>query len=156
MYNLIEFSSSYYDTAGNLQFYSKDGGTNFDADRANNNAFESFEFKVKLLENIFADGNNSILKNATIAVSLKYLSNFCRSLEMPLIHCKVELKLKQGHCVLATGGVDNTNDEYILDDKYIKNHYRLRVVDLSRQKELDADPKALQQMEFIKQLKKIR
>ena len=29
---------------------------------------------------------------------------------MPLINCKVELKLKwTKHCVLATGGLDNTN-----------------------------------------------
>ena len=34
-----------------------------------------------------------ILRNATIAVPLKHLSKFWRSLEMPLINCKVELKL---------------------------------------------------------------
>ena len=32
---------------------------------------------------------------------------------------------------------------------YIKNHYRLIAVDLSRQKELDTDPKAILQMEFV-------
>ena len=37
---------------------------------------------------------NGILKNATIAVPLKYLSNFCRSFDMQLINCKVELKLR--------------------------------------------------------------
>ena len=37
---------------------------------------------------------NGILKNATIVVPLKYLSNFWRSLKMPLINCKVELKLR--------------------------------------------------------------
>ena len=31
----------------------------------------------------------------------------------------------------------------LLDYEYIKNHYRLIAVDLSRQKELDADPKAI-------------
>ena len=41
----------------------------------------------------------------------------------------------------------------LLDYDYIKNHYRLIAVDLSRQKELDADPKAIQQIEFIRQLK---
>ena len=35
----------------------------------------------------------------------------------------------------------------------MKNHYRLIAVNLSRQKVLDADPKANQQMEFIGQLK---
>ena len=32
----------------------------------------------------------------------------------------------------------------LLDYEYTKNHYRLIAVDLSRQKELDADPKAIQ------------
>ena len=36
-----------------------------------------------------------------------------------------------------------------------KNHYRLIAVDLSRQKELDADPKAIQQIEFVRQLEKL-
>ena len=63
-----------------------------------------------LLENTEADGDNAILKNATIAVLLKYLSNFSRSLDMPLINCKVELKLKWAkHCVLSEAGADNTN-----------------------------------------------
>ena len=43
----------------------------------------------------------------------------------------------------------------LLDYDYIKNHYRLIAVDLSRQKELDADPKATQQIEFIGQLKNV-
>ena len=41
----------------------------------------------------------------------------------------------------------------LLDYGYIKNHYRLVAVDLSRQKELDADFKAIQEIEFIGQLK---
>ena len=45
-----------------------------------------------MTENTAAE--NGILENATTAVPLKYLCNFWRSLEMPLIHCKVELKLK--------------------------------------------------------------
>ena len=43
----------------------------------------------------------------------------------------------------------------LLDYEYIKSHYRLIAVDLSRQKKLDADPKAIQQIEFVGQLKKI-
>ena len=42
---------------------------------------------------------------------------------------------------------------YLLDYDNINNHYRLIAVDLSRQKELDADPKALQQIEYVRQLK---
>ena len=55
---------------------------------------ESFKYKAKLLGNTEADGANGILKNATILVPLKSLSIFWRSLEMSLINCKVELKLK--------------------------------------------------------------
>ena len=52
---------------------------------------------AKLLENseIQANPNNAtrILKNATIPVPLKYLSNFWRSPQMPFINCKAKLKL---------------------------------------------------------------
>ena len=37
----------------------------------------------------------------------------------------------------------------------VKNYYRLKAVDLSRQKELDVDPKAIQQIEFVGQLKNL-
>ena len=37
---------------------------------------------------------NGTLKNSAIAVTLKYISNFCRSLEMPLTNCKMELTVK--------------------------------------------------------------
>ena len=93
MYNIIEYSSNCSKTRGILWFYSKEEATNFNSDIANDNNFKSFKYKAKLLENK-ADGPNGILKNATIAVPLKYLSNFWRSLEIPLINCKVELKLK--------------------------------------------------------------
>ena len=73
MYNLIEYSSSYFKITGSLWFYSKDKGTNFNTDIANNN-FKSF--KAKLLENSVAQSApsaaNKILKSATIAVPLKY------------------------------------------------------------------------------------
>ena len=36
----------------------------------------TFEYKSKLLGNTEADGTNGILKNETIVVPLKYLSNF--------------------------------------------------------------------------------
>ena len=45
--------------------------------------------------------------------------------------------------------------DVLLDYYYMKNHYRLIAVDLSRQKELDADPKSIQQIEFVGQLKKL-
>ena len=46
----------------------------------------------------------------TIAVPLKYLSNFWRSLDIPLINCKVELKLQwTKFFVLSEAGADNVN-----------------------------------------------
>ena len=48
-------------------------------------------------------------KNTKIAVPLKYLSNFCTPLEMPLINLKVELNLKcSNYCVLSAFGNDNS------------------------------------------------
>ena len=44
----------------------------------------SFKYKSSLIEN---------KNDAKIAVPLKYLSNFFRSLEMPLINCKIHLEL---------------------------------------------------------------
>ena len=43
----------------------------------------------------------------------------------------------------------------LLDYDYVKNYYRSIPVDLSRQKRLDADPKAIQQIEFVGQLTKL-
>ena len=43
----------------------------------------------------------------------------------------------------------------MLDYEYIMNHDRLIAIDLSRNKELEADLKAIQKKEFIKQLKNL-
>ena len=54
----------------------------------------SFKYKASLLGKATdADGNDRSLKNIKLVVSLKYLSNFFRSLEMSLINCKVHLEL---------------------------------------------------------------
>ena len=114
MYNLIEYILIYSERAGSLRFYSKDEATDFKADIANDNNFKSFKYKAKLLGNTEAHPSPFIskgfIKNVTIAVSLKYLSNFWISLELPLINCIVELKLKwTKHCVLYAGSNDDTN-----------------------------------------------
>ena len=74
---------------------------------------KSFDYKVKLLGNpVFA--NNIARLNVKIVVPLKYLSNCFRSLEMPLINCKVKLNLTwKKECVLsnqAGGAVFIIND----------------------------------------------
>ena len=49
----------------------------------------------------------------------------------------------------ATGKGDNYATGCLLDYEYFLNNYQLIAVDLSKQKELDADPRAIQQIEFI-------
>ena len=47
--------------------------------------------------------DNGVFKDMKIAVPLRYLSNFWRSLEMPLINCKIHLKLNwTKNCVMST------------------------------------------------------
>ena len=116
IYNLIEYSSNYSKTTESLWFYTKDEATNFNADIANGNNFESFMYKAELLKSTVAEGNNEILKDARIAAPLKYLSDFWRLLEVPLINCKVELNLKwTRYCALSAADADvNDNDGNII------------------------------------------
>ena len=78
---------------------------------------KSFDSKVKLLGNPVVDVN--IVKlSVKIVVPLKYLSNFFRSLEMPLINCKVKLNLTwKKKCVLSIhAGANNTDAVLIIND----------------------------------------
>ena len=50
---------------------------------------------------------------------------------------------------LTTGQNEDYTTRRLLDYGYIKNHYRLIPVDLSRQRELDADPKAIKQIKLV-------
>ena len=90
VYNLLEYS--YSDTAGSLWFYSKDEVTTFIANITNTNVFKSFKYNAKLLEDTVPqptpNNSNGIVKSATIALLLTYLSNFWSLLEIPLIKCK--------------------------------------------------------------------
>ena len=48
---------------------------------------------------------NTFVKDTKIVASLKYLSNFWRSLEMSLINCKVHLELNWiEDCILCSAG----------------------------------------------------
>ena len=72
----------------------------------------SFKYKASLLGKATdADGNDRSLKNAKIVVSLKYLSNFCRSLEMPLINCKIHLELNWNNNCVMSGDNDNAEGD---------------------------------------------
>ena len=68
--------------------------------------FQSFKYKAALVGKT-ANHNNgkSFVKDTKIVVPLKYLSNFWRSLEMPLINCKVYLELNWiEECILSNAG----------------------------------------------------
>ena len=70
MYNLIEYSSNYFETIGSLWFYSKDEATNFNNNISNTNNFKSFKYEVKLLQNTVAqpvaNAANGILRMAQL------------------------------------------------------------------------------------------
>ena len=55
----------------------------------------SFKYKSSFLKPVRA-ADNGVFKAMKIAVPLKYLSKFWRSLEMSLINCKIHLKLNRG------------------------------------------------------------
>ena len=111
MYNLIEYSDNYSDTSGSLWQFKRDEIVN-NADVSNDNA-PSFKYKANLIGNTEANGTKNGVK---IAVPLKYLSNFWRSLEMPLFNCKVELSLKCYERCLLTAA--NTAMFTITDAKH--------------------------------------
>ena len=100
MYNLIEYSDNYSETPGSLLQYCKDipavNVVNFDGA----NATDSFNFKTKITGQT---DNNGRIDNVEIMVPLKYLSNFWRTLEMPLINCEVNLILTWSPtCVISS------------------------------------------------------
>ena len=107
MYNLIEYSDDYQDSSATLYQYKRDEPPEDDviADLTTN-ASSSFKYKVSLLGNPVV-ANNIVKINVKILVPLKYLSNFFRSLEMPLINCKIKLNLTwKKECVLSTDAGD--------------------------------------------------
>ena len=98
MYNLIEYSNNYFDTSGNLWQFKRDEikedvDLTLDTNHIPNNS-SSFKYKSSFITN-----RNGV----KISTPLKYLSNFWRSLEMPLLNCKVELSLKwYENCILSS------------------------------------------------------
>ena len=114
MYNLIEYSDNYQDSSATLYQYKRDEPPADDAiaDLTAGNS-SSLKYKISLLGNpVVAD--NIARRSVKVVVPLKYLSNFFRSLEMPLINCKITLNLTwKKECVLST---DNGNAVFIIND----------------------------------------
>ena len=90
-------TNNYSDTSGSLWQFKRDeieGNVDLTVDD-NHIPNNSSSFKYK---SSFTTNRNGVKK----VVPLKNLSNFCRSLEMPLINCKVELSLTWNpNCVLS-------------------------------------------------------
>ena len=104
MYNSVEYNNNYSKTSGSLWQYCKDiravnnngNIVNFNED----NVTDSFNFKTKITGQINDDGE---INSVEIMVPLKYVSNFWRTLEMPLINCEIELILDwSANCVIIS------------------------------------------------------
>ena len=80
MYSLIEYSDNYAKTSGSLWQYYRDEPNDGLADS------ELFKYKIKITGKTPDDANE---KDVEIIVPLKYLNNFWRTLQMPLINCEV-------------------------------------------------------------------
>ena len=126
MYNLLEYSKKYKKTIGSLYNYYR-YELNDDANLnnfANNDVVSSnsFRYKNKIIGNTYNidstivsaaggarvanpnyDANKSGKKNVELAIPLKYLGNFWRALNMPLISCEVSLELKwDKNCIITS------------------------------------------------------
>ena len=93
MYNLIEHSDNYQDSSATLYQYKRDEPPEADAvaDLTADNS-DSLKYKIKLLGNVTevaGDAAGVRRLNVKVVVPLKYLNNFFRSLEMPVINCKI-------------------------------------------------------------------
>ena len=100
MYNSIEYSDNYSDTWGSLWNFKRNEIVGNIHITSNNSS--SFKYKSNLIGDTVADGANHKNENVKLAVPLKYLNNFWRSLEMPLINCKIEPSLNwYENCILS-------------------------------------------------------
>ena len=109
MYNLKEYSDNYSKICGSLWQYCKEipavnnAGNIIDFNVVN--ATDLFNFKTKITGQTKDVGK---IKNVEIMAPLKYLSNFWRTLEMPLINCEVELILNwyENRVIISTNVAD--------------------------------------------------
>ena len=115
MYNLLEHSKNYRKTIGSLYNYYRDELRD-DADNNNFNNIkvvnsDTFNYKNKIIGNTYnldaGDDGYDVNKNGTqeveLTIPLKYLGNFSRALNIPLISCEVSLELKWNkNCVITS------------------------------------------------------
>ena len=95
MYNLLEYSKNYGKTTGSLWNYYRDQPNSNTGDNNITHSIlnsESLDYKANFMENGLT--HNNLTKNdVKVVVPLKYLSNFWRHLNIPLINFEVELIL---------------------------------------------------------------
>ena len=106
MYNLLEYSKNYEKTSGSLFNYYRDEPS--EAEIVNDNGAinisirnsKSFDYKAKIVGSLAAGELEK--DDVEIAIPLKYLGNFWRSLDIPLINYEVILILSwYKECVLV-------------------------------------------------------
>ena len=109
MYNLLEYSKNYEKTSGSLFNYYRDEPSEITIGAGNNarnisiRNSKSFDYKTKTTESL--DVGEDEKEDVTIAIPLKYLGNFWRSLDIPLINCEITLILSWcKDCVLVGRG----------------------------------------------------
>ena len=94
MYNLLEYNRNYRKTSSLWNYYRDEPSHPLSSDS------ESFKYKVTIVGK--TPQNNDLSTNAKVVIPLKQLSNFWRSLDIPMINCEVELILTWSkNCVLA-------------------------------------------------------
>ena len=118
VYNLIEYSDNYSKISGSSWKCCKEIPAVNNADNIvnfnNTNTTDSFKFKTKTTGQTNDDGE---IKNFETLVPLKYLSNFSRTLEMPLINCEVELILTwPADFVIISTNVANQNPTFTITE----------------------------------------
>ena len=106
MYNMLEYSKNYEKTSGSLFNYYRDEPSELiigDGNNAINISIrnsKSFVYKTEITGSL--DAGQDEKEDVTIAIPLKYLGNFWRSLDIPLINCEITLILSwYKECVLV-------------------------------------------------------
>ena len=124
MHNLLEYSKNYRKTTGSLwNYYRDESSSSVDANNIIHSLLnsESFGYEANFMENGVIQ-NNLTKNDVKIVVPLKHLSNFWRSLSIPLINCEVELILTWfKNCVLIDkltreANYEANHDVYEIDD----------------------------------------
>ena len=126
MFNLLEYSKNYRKTIGSLDNYFTDELSNNDDDNNFGNIkvvnSNTFKYKNKIIGNTYdVDAripnpdragqidnpiyiaNKNGMQEVELAIPLKYLGNFWRALDIPLISCEVSLELKwDKNCIITS------------------------------------------------------